>query len=237
MYASTRLLYVDMKWYVIHQVEDDIYDDVIIENVERKFGRTIYPSKIKRLWDKYQANHDVVNTWHDGRPQLFNTKETTKIVSAVRRKMTLTAVDVTNNGYLNIHEASERTMQCLLKEQGLVSSTSVLRYIKPINKRKRVAFAEVYLNKPQTFWNNILFSDECDLFPKKCGKRRIRKYKREEVDVYPCPDYKWDSRTVKVWGVIGSDEVGPLIRNDGTINAVRYIEILEGYLITCYPQR
>jgi len=59
---------------VIHQVEDDILDVVIIENVERKFARTIYPSTIKRLWDKYQATHDVVNTWHGGRPQVFNTK-------------------------------------------------------------------------------------------------------------------------------------------------------------------
>jgi len=42
---------------------------------------------------------------------------------------------------------------------------------------------------------------------------------------------------VKVWGDIGSGEVELLIRNDGTINAVRYIEILEGYLVTCYPQR
>jgi len=60
-------------------------------------------------------------------------------VSAVRRKKTLTDVDVTNNRYLNVHEASERTMQYLLKEQGLVSSTSVPRYIKPVNRRKRIA--------------------------------------------------------------------------------------------------
>jgi len=116
-----------------------------------------------------------------------------------------------------------------------MSSTSILRYIKPVNRRKRVAFAEEYLNKPQTFWNNMLFSDECDLFPKKCGKRRIRKYKGEEVDVYLGPDYKWDSRTVKVWGVIGRDEVGPLIRYDGTLNAQRYIELLDRCLVPAYP--
>jgi len=82
----------------------------------------------------------------------------------------------------------------------------------------------------------MLFSDECDLFPKKHGKRRIRKYKGEEVDVYLGPDCRWDSRTVKVWGVIGSDEVGPLIRYDGTLNAERYIEILDRYLVPAYPQ-
>jgi len=61
MCASSRLLPVNIKWYVIHQLEDDILDDEIIDNVKSKFLRSILESTIKRLWDKYQATHDVVN--------------------------------------------------------------------------------------------------------------------------------------------------------------------------------
>jgi len=44
MCAASRLLSVDMKWYITRQVEDDILDDEIIKQ------------------DKYQAAHGVVNT-------------------------------------------------------------------------------------------------------------------------------------------------------------------------------
>jgi len=94
MCASSRLLPVNIKWYVIHQLDDDILDDEIIDNAKTKFLHTIHASTSQRLWDRYQATHDVVNNWHEGRPQLYNTEETTKIVLTVRRKKTLTAADI-----------------------------------------------------------------------------------------------------------------------------------------------
>jgi len=73
----------------------------------------------------------------------------------------------------------------------------------------------------------MIFLDDSDFFPQKYGRRRIRKYKGKEVDVYLGLDYKWDSRTVKVWAVIGSDEVGPLFCYEWNINAERDIDKLK----------
>ena len=38
MCADSRLLSTEMKWYVVHQVEDDKKDKEIIKNVKNKFG-------------------------------------------------------------------------------------------------------------------------------------------------------------------------------------------------------
>jgi len=234
MCATSRLLPKNLKWYIIHQVEEDKKDREIIENVKNKYQRAIYPSTIKRLWDEYKETGSIACRKSSGRPQLFNAADKTKIVKEVRRKKTLTGVDVAKNKNLNVPNAHKRTLQRLLKARRLISSTGVPRYIKPINRRKRVAFAEEYRVKTKTFWNNCFFTDECDLFPKKSGKRRIRKYKGEEVDVNLGPDYKWDHRTVKVLGVIGRYEVGPLIRYHGTIDSEKYMSLIAEHVTPEY---
>jgi len=68
-----------------------------------------------------------------------------------------------------------------LKRQELISSTSILRYIKPVNRRKRVAFPEKYVNNPQTFWNNMLFSDECDLFQRSTANEESASIKEKRL--------------------------------------------------------
>jgi len=75
----------------------------------------IPPCTILKLWVKYNETGDVVNNWGGGRPQLFNAKEQTNIVRVVRKKKSITGVDITKNSKLNVHNASERSMQRLLK--------------------------------------------------------------------------------------------------------------------------
>jgi transposase len=94
MCADSRLLSTEMKWYIVHQVEDDKKDKEIIKNVKNKFGRVMEPCTILKLWDKYNETGDVVNNWGGGRPQLFNAKEQTNIVCVVRKKKSITGVDI-----------------------------------------------------------------------------------------------------------------------------------------------
>ena len=63
-----------------------------------------------------------------------------------------------------------------------------------------------------------MFSDESDIFPKKCGRLFMRKYQGEVLYADHTPQLGKDLRKIKIWGSIGFDGVGPLIRYTGTIN-------------------
>jgi len=177
----------------------------------------------------------VNNRWNGGRPKLFNTQETRKITEAVEKKRTMTATDVSKDAALNVHSASKWTIQRLLNEECLYATTSLRQYIKPKNKQARIAFAEEMLTKGEKFWSIILFSDESDLFPKKCGKTYVRKYPDEELELPGVGKQKHDPRTIKCWGIISSEGVGPLIRYFGNIDTDNYITLLKTYLLQNFP--
>jgi len=125
-------------------------------------------------------------------------------------------------------------MQRVLRREGLLPTTSIVQRISAKNEVKRVAFAELYLDRNSDFFEKIIFSDESDLFPQKCGRLFVRKFKKEQI----CLDYalplRHDPRTIKVWGMISFSGVGPLVLYDGTIDGERYLEFLETYLLEAY---
>ena len=101
--------------------------------------------------------------------------------------------------------------------------------------RKEFKFAEKYVDQPST-WPSVIFSDDAFLFPYKSGKLFIRRYPGEKaIPFYEMYD-RWDPRTVKVWGCIGVNGVGPLVRFEDTIDNTTYLEILEGYLLKAFPK-
>lgn len=192
MNNSSRLLSDEVKWSIVSQHKAGNGPKQIIQNIETEFNRSIYKSTIYGILDKYEQTGDVANAWSGGRPPLFNKEETRKIQKEVRRKNTLTAVDISRNPTLNIHGASTRTIERVLLNEGLISSTNIPCYLTPKQRQSRVSFCKEYRNKPPSFWHSALFSDECDLNPTKCGKKRIRRRVGEEVEVNMGPDDKWD---------------------------------------------
>jgi len=47
---------------------------------------------------------------------------------------------------------------------------------------------------------------------------------------------RWDIRTIKVWGCISSEGVGPLVRYYGTMNSDDFLKILQNNLPLWYPK-
>jgi len=160
--------------------------------------------------------------------------EEEKIVTAVENDPKMTAVDVYNDPKLNKPNASWSKIQHLLNDHGLLATTTHPKQLKPDTIDQRLIFAREY-KKPEV-WPKIIFTDESDLFPYKSGKL----FRRRRTGEYPLPYYnmatKWDKRTVKVWGCISVQGVGPRIRYSDTMNHIKLLGIYENELLPKYPK-
>jgi len=149
------------------------------------------------------------------------------------------------NRRTNINELSE---EFVTSTSTKVSKTTVRRYLhtrniygrigakKPFvnvaNKLKRLTWAKQRKNWIDE-WENIIWSDESkfEVF-KGDGKRYVWRNPQEKYDP-KCliPTFKSGQESVMVWGCFTKNKLGPLVRLEGKITAIVYIEMLEKNLL------
>lgn len=103
---------------------------------------------------------------------------------------------------------------------------------KPIITRKmatkRLMFAKKYLDRNESFWSRVLFTDEtCISIDRKSAMQRVRR--SSFTDPFSS---KFISPTTKhplnimIWGCFSSNGVGTIEIVDGYVNSEKYIQIL-----------
>ncbi len=101
-------------------------------------------------------------------------------------------------------------------------------YVNSVQKRHRLLWARRHLGWTITQWKRVLWSDESvfQVFFGRNGRRVLRtKEEKDHPDCYQQQVQKPGS--VMVWGCVSALGKGNLHFCDGTINAEKYIEILE----------
>ncbi len=123
-----------------------------------------------------------------------------------------------------------QTVRNTIKSMGYNSRTARLKpLLSTANIEKRFNFAKEYRMKDETFWNNVIFTDESkyNVFSSD-GKVRVwRKPNTEFQKQNLKPTVKHGGGSVMVWGCFAASGVGSLVFIDGIMNADMYIEILK----------
>ena len=90
-------------------------------------------------------------------------------------------------------------------------------------------YAQGYLNKPQKFWNTILWSDETklELFGDGPVWYGWRKKNEAYVEKNTLPTVKHGGGSMMFWGCFASSGTGNLQGVDGIMNSIKYQEILQ----------
>ncbi len=105
-------------------------------------------------------------------------------------------------------------------------------YINNTQKRRRLLWARAHLRWTDAKWKSVLWSDE-STFQIVFGNygRRVHRAKEEKdhPDCYQCKVQK--PASVMVWGCVSAHGMGNLHICEGTINAERYIQVLEQYML------
>ena len=97
------------------------------------------------------------------------------------------------------------------------------------HKKARLHYAQGYLNKPQKFWNTILWSDETKLGIFGAMNQRYTWTKKNEayVEKNTLPTVKHGGGSLMFWGCFASSGTGNLQRVDGIMYSIKYQEILQ----------
>ena len=114
---------------------------------------------IKKIIDKYAKYNTLENLPGARRPKCLTETEIRAIVRANPASSALKIADNIAKTYRKPVIAS--TFRKSLHQNGLHGRAPRKKpFISNVNQVKRLNFEQKYINQPQTFWNNILFTDE-----------------------------------------------------------------------------
>ncbi len=105
-------------------------------------------------------------------------------------------------------------------------------YVNMVQKRSRVLWAKAHLKWTVSKWKSVLLSDESkfDILVGNHGHRVLRA--KEEGDLPACYQRSVQKPgSLMVWGCISAYGMGSLHVLEGTMNAERYIKVLEQHML------
>ena len=89
-------------------------------------------------------------------------------------------------------------------------------------------FAKEYIQKPPSFWTKILFTDESRFSGKSDGrKEKIIRQKGKSLSQRFTKSTVKSNVSLTVWGAMGYNSIGKLVKVDGIMDAKKYLNILD----------
>lgn len=235
---SQYYLTIDQRLFIVNKHKIGISYADLKEEFYQLYHREIYDSTISRTWNRYLERGSVEDLERSGRPSIYSEREERAFVRESLKHPEQSIRDLANDPIVNPKHASKTTLNDVLLDNDVISKAYPLRMDdlteKNIKKRKR--FAKTYKSWQKCDWDLVIFSDESDILPTKCGKRYIRLRVGQDPTTAILPQKASKKNlTIKVWGVVSSLGVGPLVRYDGTMKADKYLEMLQTHLIQAFP--
>ena len=189
------------------------------------------PSTVHVLIKKYKETKSIKNHPGRGRKSILTIKEKRLLVRKVKINPTLSAPKLANQVKNETGKSiNESTVRKILKKSGLKGYYAVKKpYINKKNKAKRLKFAKTYITKPQSFWNNILWSDESkfNVLGSDGHKRVWRKPNEALKEKNLIPTIKHGGGSVMIWGCMASSGVGSFEFINGTMTQYTYLDIVK----------
>jgi hypothetical protein len=189
-------------------------------------------STIRSFHRKWTRTHRFANLKQTGRPKSIDERLLNRICTflnstprATRRMMRerfgLTCSERTLSKYL--HRRNFRNYRMKVKPK-----------LTAVHRNSRREFRNLYGRWPVEEWRKVLFSDECSVelfkvYPERIWRRPGTGYRK---DFYLPSKTVFVKRYLKIWSCFGYYGTGPLVFVEGSMNGVKYCQILQDHLLT-----
>lgn len=199
---------------------------------QREIANRLHCSQpaISKLLQKHTHTGSVLDLPRSGRPRISTPHEDATLIqrSLQHRRHTARQLRVYWEGHgVN---TSTRTVQRRLRDAGLLSRIAVPKpLLTETHKLQRLQFALNHQHWTTATFARVIFTDEAPMFIGSSGGRvwvRLRRGEHDIPEAQVIPRQRRGSH-ILVWGAIQRSGVGPLIRIEGTVNAERYLQILQ----------
>lgn len=192
-------------------------------------------STVQKVVNRYENEGRVKNKPRSGRPGKLSAKEKRAIVSIIKKnpfeRATKIALDLEHSFQKKV---CAETVRRTIKKAGYHSRVARKKpLVNERNRKKRLEFAKMYVNKETSFWDDVIFSDESkyNIFGSDGRHRLWRKPGDELNPKNTCKTVKHGGGSVMVWGCMSSAGVGNLVIIDDIMNKEVYLNILKSNLL------
>lgn len=198
-------------------------------NIAKDVGRQY--SSVQRVINNFKSTGIYTSKPRCGRPPKLSSRERRDLIKQVKVNPRLTASQLSENTMVKFDKnICADAVRKILKKAGYRGRVSRKKpFISRVNRLKRIAFANEYVNKPPDFWKRIIFSDESKfcIFGIKGRKIVWRKqgtaYDKQNLS----PTVKHGGGGVMVWGCMASGGVGEMEFIESTMDKYAYLNILK----------
>lgn len=199
---------------------------------EREIARIVSrtQSTVHSIIKRYRDTGSVDNKQRSGRPSKVSNRLKAIIVREVKSNPRISGPKIAANvaGTHDVH-VTPQTVRNILHKHGYKGRNARKKcLVSAANKKKRLNFAIKHSDKPQAYWNKVIWSDESkfELFS---SNRQIKVWRKVNKSLDPknlAPTVKHGGGSVMVWGCMSAAGVGNLTFIDGKMDQYIYKNIL-----------
>lgn len=197
-------------------------------------------STINSIIKYFKSTGTIHYDARSGRPTKVNDRLRNAIIREVKVNPRISAPKIATNvaGSVNVN-ITPQTVRNVLHRRGYHGRVSRRKFlVTKVNKGKRMKFALDHADKPQTFWNKVIWSDESkfELFK---SKGKVIVWRKNGTALKPknlTPTVKHGGGSVMVWGCMTASGVGKLEFIDGKMDQYVYKNILRKNLLASARQ-
>ena len=195
---------------------------------------SIPKSTVHDVITKYNEENCTNTAPRSGRPLVLSEQDKRQLGRIVQQNRKQAVEEITEqfNQYLNISVCSKTVIRTL-HSMGYYERTGRKKsLVSEVNKKKRLFWCYDKKNW-QDEWNFIIFSDESrfELFRNDANQWVWRRVYEAYAKDCLIPTVQ-KSEGVMVWGCFYNFKVGLLVLIEGRLNAEKYVELLEHYLLS-----
>uniref|UniRef100_A0A3P9KW98 Transposase Tc1-like domain-containing protein n=1 Tax=Oryzias latipes TaxID=8090 RepID=A0A3P9KW98_ORYLA len=216
------------------ELSQDIRNKIIDKHRKGKGYKTISKQlevPVTTVAHIIQKTHGTVaNLTGRGRKREIDDKVRKRIVGTVSKEPRTTSKDVKGELLNQGTSVSDRTIRGCLSQSGLHGRRPRRTpLLKGNHKKARLEFAKMHVDKPQSFWENVLWTDETklELFGKthQLYVRRLKNEANNEKNTVPT--VKHGGGSVLFWGCFAASATGCLEVVQGQMKSQDYQGILD----------
>lgn len=224
------------------QRRNDIVQDYLSglsrTNIAQKYFLSI--TTISRTISRFQNTKSNEDKLRCGRPKKISSHSDSFILREIKKNTGISANQIVQN-LNNVHgySISPSTVRRRLYERGFHGRRP--RKVPGLSKnniRKRHVFAKSNENRPMTYWNSIIWSDEAKFDTRNDNSHRFKwrqpgmQLKKENLSY----SFKSGNVSQMVWGCFIGNQLGPLHFIDGIMDRFMYVRILEDKMLPFYNE-